>query len=155
VTTRVPELLARSGTAVPVDQMSVKQSRRLLSYELPPLNAAVADRLLEASGRWPLLLRLANKMLAGHSLPTAVKTKSLISRLNFAWYSRARPGKKVVVGRNGKLRYVACGFLEIGRQIVTSFSYDNHHIWSEESQAICFLHCFPILLQFEIVPIFT
>ena len=84
-----------------------------------------------------------------------VKPKSFISRLSFAWHSRARSGKKVVVGYNGKLRYVAYGFLEIDRQIVTSFPYDNHHAWPEESQAICLLYCIPILPQFEIVSILT
>ena len=64
VTTRVHELLDGRGTAVRVDQMSVQQSRRLLTYELPPLDAAVADALLAVTGRWPLLLRLANKILA-------------------------------------------------------------------------------------------
>jgi hypothetical protein len=64
VTTRVPGLLAGRGTAVRVDQMSVEQSRSLLTYELPPLSAEVTDTLLAVTGRWPLLLRMANKILA-------------------------------------------------------------------------------------------
>ena len=64
ITTRVQNLLAGQGTAVRVDQMSVEQSRRLLTYDLPPLDAAVVGRLLVVTGRWPLLLRLANKILA-------------------------------------------------------------------------------------------
>ena len=65
VTTRVAGLLAERATAVRVvDQMSVEQSRRLLTYDLPPLDAAVADTLLAVTGRWPLLLRLSNKILA-------------------------------------------------------------------------------------------
>jgi len=64
VTTRIPGLLAGRGTAIRVDQMSPEQSRSLLTYELPPLNATVADTLLALTGRWPLLLRMANKILA-------------------------------------------------------------------------------------------
>ena len=44
--------------------MSVEESRRLLTYGLPPLDEPVADNLLAATGRWPLLLRLTNKILA-------------------------------------------------------------------------------------------
>ena len=64
VTTRAPGLLAGRGTAIPVDQMSAEQARRLLTYGLPPLDPAVAGTLLSVTGRWPLLLRLANKILA-------------------------------------------------------------------------------------------
>ena len=64
VTTRVPGLLAGRGTAVRVDQMSAEQSRRLLTHELPPISGTVTDTLLAVTGRWPLLLRMANKILA-------------------------------------------------------------------------------------------
>ena len=64
VTTRATSLVAGVGAAVPVDQMSPEQSRRLLTYGLPPLDVEVADELLALTGRWPLLLRLVNKILA-------------------------------------------------------------------------------------------
>jgi WD40 repeat protein len=64
VTTRVPGLLAGRGTAVRVDQMSPEQARRLLISGLPPLAPALVAGLLAVTGRWPLLLRLANKILA-------------------------------------------------------------------------------------------
>jgi WD40 repeat protein len=64
VTTRIAELLAGQGSTIQVDQMSAEQSLRLLTYELPPLDKAAADDLLAVTGRWPLLLRLANKILA-------------------------------------------------------------------------------------------
>ena len=64
VTTRMPSLA--TGTAVPVqvDQMTVKQARSLLLKDLPPLSPALTEGLLEETGRWPLLLRLVNKILA-------------------------------------------------------------------------------------------
>ena len=43
--------------------MSQTQARALLLAGLPPLPAAVAAGLLEETGRWPLLLRLVNKIL--------------------------------------------------------------------------------------------
>ena len=67
VTTRVPELLAGRGTAVRVDQMSPEQARALLTAGLPPLDSAVAQGLLAVTGRWPLLLRLVNKILADYA----------------------------------------------------------------------------------------
>ena len=67
VTTRVPELLAGRGTAVRVDQMSPEQARALLTSGLPPLDPAVVEGLLAVTGRWPLLLRLVNKILADYA----------------------------------------------------------------------------------------
>ena len=64
VTTRAPGLLAGRDTAVRVDQMSSGQARQLLMAGLPPLNRTVTDGLLKVTGRWPLLLRLVNKILA-------------------------------------------------------------------------------------------
>jgi len=67
VTTRVPGLLAGRGTRVQVDQMSQKQARALLTAGLPGLDSAVAEGLLAETGRWPLLLRLVNKILADYA----------------------------------------------------------------------------------------
>ncbi len=64
VTTRIPSLAKGASVPVKVDQMSETQARALLSAGLPPLPAAVAAGLLEETGRWPLLLRLVNKILA-------------------------------------------------------------------------------------------
>ena len=63
VTTRVPGLLAGRDVAVRVDQMSAGQARRLLTAGLPPISPELAGELLAVTGRWPLLLRLVNKIL--------------------------------------------------------------------------------------------
>ena len=65
VTTRVPGLLT-GGTAVQVDQMSEDQARALLTGGLPPLDQAIVAQLLAVTGRWPLLLRLVNQILADY-----------------------------------------------------------------------------------------
>ena len=65
VTTRAPLLLA-GCTAVRVDQMSPEQARMLLTAGLSSLDPAVIQGLLVATGRWPLLLRLANTILADY-----------------------------------------------------------------------------------------
>ena len=67
VTTRVPDLLDGRGTAVPVDQMTEEQARTVLTADLPPLDEAVMAGLLSVTGRWPLLLRLVNKVLADYA----------------------------------------------------------------------------------------
>jgi WD40 repeat protein len=70
VTTRNPTLAAAAsgaGAMVPVDEMTGEQARAVLLAGLPPLPAAVADDLAEETWRWPLLLRLANQILARHA----------------------------------------------------------------------------------------
>jgi hypothetical protein len=67
VTTRVPELLTGRGTAVLVDQMNREQARMLLTAGLRQLDEGVAGALLAVTGRWPLLLRLVNRILADYS----------------------------------------------------------------------------------------
>jgi len=78
VTTRNRGLLAGRGTEVPVDQMSSRQALKLLTSGLPQLDADLVDELLATTGRWPLLLRLANKILtnaarAGADVPAAAR----------------------------------------------------------------------------------
>ena len=67
VTTRVPELVAGRGVTVRVDQMSPEQAQALLTSGLPQLDPAVVRGLLEVTGRWPLLLRLVNTILADYA----------------------------------------------------------------------------------------
>src|ERR1039457_6696070 len=67
VTTRIPSLTAGMALPIRVDQMSSVQARALLVADLPPLPSAVVARLVEETGRWPLLLRLVNKLLAGQA----------------------------------------------------------------------------------------
>ena len=81
VTTRVPELLDGRGIGVQVDQMTEEQARAVLTAGLPPLNEAVLAELLSVTGRWPLLLRLVNKVLADYARvadPSAVATQAAV-----------------------------------------------------------------------------
>ncbi|MFF3691471.1 NB-ARC domain-containing protein [Streptomyces sp. NPDC002187] len=64
VTTRNPDLLPPGAQRIPVDQMSHDQARAVLTWNLPPLPAALVDALLKATGRWALLLRLTNRLIA-------------------------------------------------------------------------------------------
>src|SRR6266536_2524617 len=87
VTTRVPELLAGRGAAVRVDQMSPEQARALLTAGLPTLDEAVTQGLLTATGRWPLLLRLVNTILADYERVAAdmpAQAAKLLQRLREA-----------------------------------------------------------------------
>ena len=43
--------------------MSVEQTRRLLTLDLPELPVSIVDHLIAETGRWPLLVRLINKIL--------------------------------------------------------------------------------------------
>ncbi|WP_329537235.1 NB-ARC domain-containing protein (plasmid) [Streptomyces sp. NBC_01450] len=64
ITTRLPELLPAGALHVKVDQMSTLQARRVLTFDLPGgLPQRTLSGLLRATGRWPLLLRLANRLI--------------------------------------------------------------------------------------------
>jgi hypothetical protein len=67
VTTRVLGLVADWDMPVRVDQMSPSQARNLLTTALPPMDQRIVAGLLEVTGRWPLLLRLINKVLADYA----------------------------------------------------------------------------------------
>ncbi|WP_231954898.1 NB-ARC domain-containing protein [Actinoplanes derwentensis] len=63
VTTRIPSLVAEA-VPVKVDQMSDAQASRVLTAKLPQqLPQTIIDGLLEETGRWPLLLRLVNRII--------------------------------------------------------------------------------------------
>ncbi|MFD0443313.1 MULTISPECIES: NB-ARC domain-containing protein [Streptomyces violaceusniger group] len=63
VTTRIPALLPSGAKRVHVDEMSPLQARRVLTWELPPVPEAVTQDLLRATGLWPLLLRMTNRLI--------------------------------------------------------------------------------------------
>ncbi|WP_239162825.1 NB-ARC domain-containing protein, partial [Paractinoplanes rishiriensis] len=67
LTTRMPEALPSGTVLVQVDAMSAAQARAVVNLDLPTLETDVADRLADAVGRWPLLLRLINSRLAAES----------------------------------------------------------------------------------------
>ncbi|MFE0845877.1 NB-ARC domain-containing protein, partial [Streptomyces rochei] len=64
VTTRNPTLLPPAAQRIPVDQMSRDQAKSVLTWNLPPLPEFLVGALLEATGRWALLLRLTNRLIA-------------------------------------------------------------------------------------------
>ncbi|MFD4994682.1 NB-ARC domain-containing protein, partial [Streptomyces buecherae] len=64
VTTRNPKLLSPTARTIQVDQMSWEQAKNLLLYDLPPLRDDLVDGLLHITGRWALLLRLTNRLIA-------------------------------------------------------------------------------------------
>jgi len=64
VTTRNPSLIGPRGVPVRVDQVSPPQARAMLTWDLPPLPDRLVEGLLRETGRWPLLLRLVNTLLA-------------------------------------------------------------------------------------------
>ncbi|MFI7683061.1 NB-ARC domain-containing protein [Streptomyces griseoaurantiacus] len=64
VTTRIAAVLPVGANRVLVDEMSLAQARQLLRWELPPLPETAVQGLLVATGRWPLLLRLTNRLMA-------------------------------------------------------------------------------------------
>ncbi|MET9677650.1 NB-ARC domain-containing protein [Streptomyces sp. NPDC006482] len=64
VTTRVPAILPEGAERLRVDEMSPEQARSVLTWELPELPDETVSGLLRATGRWALLLRLTNRLIA-------------------------------------------------------------------------------------------
>ncbi|MFI9012483.1 NB-ARC domain-containing protein [Streptomyces griseus] len=64
VTTRVPKALPGDARQVWVDAMSDDQARAALTWGLPELPRATTELILAVTGGWPLLLRLANRLIA-------------------------------------------------------------------------------------------
>ncbi|WP_432056229.1 NB-ARC domain-containing protein [Streptomyces sp. bgisy022] len=64
VTTRNPELLPRGTQRITVDRMSERQARAVLTRDLPSLPEHATEALLKVTGRWALLLRLTNRLVA-------------------------------------------------------------------------------------------
>ncbi|MEU3778444.1 NB-ARC domain-containing protein [Streptomyces sp. NPDC032472] len=81
VTTRIPALLPPGAARVRVDEMSPAQARAVLAWGLPPLPEDLVRALLRATGRWALLLRLTNRLIAGQVAtgadPAAVAREAL------------------------------------------------------------------------------
>ncbi|MGB9999619.1 NB-ARC domain-containing protein [Streptomyces pseudogriseolus] len=64
VTTRNPTLVPPGAHRIQVDQMSPAQARAALTWELPHLPDTLVNGLLRITGRWALLLRLTNRLIA-------------------------------------------------------------------------------------------
>ncbi|MFJ6793111.1 NB-ARC domain-containing protein [Streptomyces sp. NPDC091268] len=64
VTTRVPAILPEDAERLQVDEMSTEQAQSVLTWELPELPEETVAGLLRATGRWALLLRLTNRLIA-------------------------------------------------------------------------------------------
>jgi WD40 repeat protein len=64
VTTRIPSLIAGECVPVHVDQVTPSQANALLTSGLPQLPPTLIAGLVGETGRWALLLRLLNKILA-------------------------------------------------------------------------------------------
>jgi len=84
VTTRIPDLLPRSGPHIAVDAMSAGQAGELVADGVTGLAAGAADRLAAVAGRWPVLLNLVNGVLrrwVDHGQPAGQAAEKIISRL--------------------------------------------------------------------------
>ncbi|MGW8359248.1 NB-ARC domain-containing protein [Streptomyces wedmorensis] len=64
ITTRSPKVLPAHAARITVDRMTYAQARLMLTKGLPHLpEQTVIDDLVEATGRWVLLLRIANRVM--------------------------------------------------------------------------------------------
>ncbi|MER7930684.1 NB-ARC domain-containing protein [Streptomyces sp. NPDC096057] len=76
VTTRKPNVLPPDAIRTVVDRMSSAQAGAVLAYRLAPgLPSPLANDLIKATGRWPLLLRLVNQLIAVQAA-TGVQTET-------------------------------------------------------------------------------
>ncbi|HEX4701981.1 MAG TPA: NB-ARC domain-containing protein [Pseudonocardiaceae bacterium] len=84
ITTRILSLVDQC-VPVRVDEVTPEQARKVLTAGLPQPPQAAVDALLAHTGRWPLLLRLVNKVLTDQLQTTsdiATVTRDLLDRLD-------------------------------------------------------------------------
>jgi WD40 repeat protein len=67
VTTRNVSLVGGDVTTVRVDQLSLVQARAVLLADLADLPSRIVSGILDETGRWPLLLRLINRVLVNQA----------------------------------------------------------------------------------------
>lgn len=86
VTTRRPGVLPTGVAKVWVDKMRPEQGREVLIAGLDGLPGAEVGRLLELTGQWPLLLKLANRRLradVADGVALVAAARRMIGRLAF------------------------------------------------------------------------
>ncbi|WP_328929542.1 NB-ARC domain-containing protein [Streptomyces sp. NBC_00190] len=81
VTTRNPGVLPPGSTPVTVDRMSSHQALAVLTHGLD-LPEAISRALVDATGRWALLLRMANQRLAAQAATGADAAAAAYQLLN-------------------------------------------------------------------------
>lgn len=85
VTTRRADVLPAAAVRIEVDRMTVEQARLLLTHRLAtPPRREVVEELVKATGRWALLLGIANKFLRDQTATGADPTdaaRTLLRRL--------------------------------------------------------------------------
>ncbi|MET8957406.1 NB-ARC domain-containing protein [Streptomyces sp. NPDC004533] len=85
VTTRRPAVLPPQCFRAVVDRMSPAQARAVLTYRLDTaLPEPLVDALIKATGRWALLLRLVNQLIAVQAatgVPAATAAQAMLDRL--------------------------------------------------------------------------
>ncbi|MFD8223398.1 NB-ARC domain-containing protein [Streptomyces massasporeus] len=64
ITTRIPAILPDDADRIRVDQMPSVQAEAVLAGNIPELSHEVKAQLLALTGRWALLLRLTNRIIA-------------------------------------------------------------------------------------------
>ncbi|WLW54952.1 WD40 repeat domain-containing protein [Streptomyces sp. YU58] len=85
VTTRRPAVLPPRAARIVVDRMSPAQARAALTHRLTPaMPESLTEALTKATGRWALLLRLVNQLIAvqmATGVDAAVAAREILDRL--------------------------------------------------------------------------
>lgn len=97
VTTRVPDALPFGSRRVQVDQMDDAQARAVLTWKLPPVPEELVYAAVRASGRWPLLLRLANRRITMLIGTGADPARAVLGTLD-AWARNGPAGTDLTEG---------------------------------------------------------
>ncbi|MBB6080979.1 NB-ARC domain-containing protein [Streptomyces paradoxus] len=81
-TTRNRDVLPSAATRIEVDRMTEQQARLLLTHRLPAVpQPQVVESLVKATGRWALLLGLANRFIAEQAATGADPTAAALALL--------------------------------------------------------------------------
>ncbi|MBV1856650.1 hypothetical protein KUA19_41755 [Catellatospora sp. NEAU-YM18] len=102
VTTRRKGVLpdGSQNRSVRVDEFDDAQARMVLTADLPPLGQRGWERLVELTGRWPLLVRLANRQLVT-TVDGGATIEAAVTRL-VAWLEEKGPASLDLANRTDR-----------------------------------------------------
>ncbi|WUH90320.1 WD40 repeat domain-containing protein [Streptomyces sp. NBC_00433] len=128
VTTRIPEILPADAERVLVDEMSPSQAKLMLTWQLPPWPGEITEGLLRATGRLPLLLRLAHRTIAGQldaGADPAVAAAGVLERLRSRGPAAIDPDTTVDLDDSEQRSTAVRAAIEAAAQLLPAGGYER------------------------------
>ncbi|MEZ0095554.1 NB-ARC domain-containing protein [Streptacidiphilus sp. EB129] len=121
VTTRISDSLPGNAHRIVVDEMTLEEARQLLLWGVPPLEDRLVQELLYATGNWPLLVRLTNRLIAEDITTGANPTdaaRNALQRLHLSGPSALDPVEQLNLDDPKQRNRAVRATIEAGTQLL-------------------------------------